>query len=206
MKVIAINGSPRKEGNTALVLKTVCGRLEQYGIETETIQIGHKSIHGCIACGKCGESKNEKCAFQDEVNECIQKMKEADGILLGSPVYYSGIAGTMKCFLDRAFYVAGANGRLFRLKVGAAVATVRRSGGVETFDQLNHYFTISEMPVASSTYWNVVHGRDAGEAVQDPEGIQTAETLADNMAWLLKATAKSEKPAKAKKVMTNFVR
>lgn len=206
MKVIMINGSPRKEGNTNLMLKTIAGRLEQNGIESEIIHIGNKNIHGCIACGKCAENKDEKCAIHDDLNECIQKMKAADGIILGTPVYYSGIAGTMKCFCDRAFYVAGANGALFRHKIGAAAVALRRSGGVATFDQLNHYFTICEMPVVSANYWNVVHGRAAGEAAQDGEGLQIVQVLADNMAWLIKATAKTEKPAKVQKVMTNFIR
>lgn len=208
MKVVAINGSPHKEGNTWHILKTVAERLETHGIETQILQIGHKSIRGCTACGQCGEKKNERCSVDDAVNECIQLMKAADGIVLGSPVYYSGIAGTMKCFLDRAFYVAGANDGLFRHKVGTAVAVLRRSGGVTTFDQLNHYFTISEMPVASSCYWNAVHGRVAGEVLLDEEGVQTAKVLADNMAWMLKAMgdAKEPPPEKAKKIRTNFIR
>ncbi|MDR0799207.1 MAG: flavodoxin family protein, partial [Dysgonamonadaceae bacterium] len=134
MKVIAINGSPHKDGNTAHALKQVGAELQKEGIEFEIIEVGGKSIRGCIACGKCAEKRNEKCNFTDDiVNETLVKMKEADGILLGSPVYYSGIAGTMKCFLDRTFYVAGANGGMFRHKIGASVVAVRRTGGSMTF-------------------------------------------------------------------------
>jgi len=211
MKVIAINGSPRKEGNTFHAFNMVGKELKAAGIEFEILHIGNKTIHGCMACNSCAINKDEQCSIKnDEVNECVQKMKEADGILIGSPVYYSGIAGTMKCFLDRAFYVAGVNGNLFRHKVGAALVAVRRSGGSATLDSLNHYLTYSEMMVATSSYWNIIHGRTAGEAEDDAEGKQIMQTLGKNMAWMLKmkeaAGETIEAPEKVKKVMTNFVR
>lgn len=208
MNVIAINGSPKAEGNTYHALKTVCDELEKQGILTEIIHVGNKKIQGCIACGWCHQNKVEKCVIDDEVNEIIQKMKKADGIIIGSPVYYASIAGTMKCFLDRAFYVASANGGLFRHKVGASVAAVRRSGEVATFDHLNHYFTITEMFVTPSNYWNVIHGRNPGEAVQDEEGVQTMRVLGKNMAFLIKSIANNldELPEKEAKIMTNFIR
>lgn len=208
MNVIAINGSPKAEGNTYLALKTVTDELEKEGISTEIIHVGNKKIQGCLACRKCAENKNEKCVINDDVNEIIQKMKSADGIIIGSPVYFASIAGTMKCFLDRAFFVAHTNDGLFRHKVGASVAAVRRSGEVATFDHLNHYFTITEMFVASSNYWNIIHGRDPGEAVQDEEGIQTMRVLGKNMAFLIKSIAQNATslPEKEAKIMTNFIR
>jgi len=207
-KVILINGSPKAQGNTYQALKLVSDQLENEGISTEIIHIGNKNIRGCLACGACQINKNEKCAIEDDVNEIIQKLKTADGIVIGSPVYYASIAGTMKSFLDRTFYVASANGGLFRHKVGASVVAVRRSGEVATFDHLNHYFTITEMFVASSNYWNVIHGRMPGEALQDEEGTQTMRVLAKNMAFLIKSIEKnkSELPEKEAKVMTNFIR
>lgn len=207
MNVIAINGSPKAEGNTYQALKIVTEAIENEGISTEIIHIGNKSIRGCIACGWCYEHKNEKCVFDDDVNEIIQKLKTADGIIIGSPVYYASISGTMKSFLDRTFYVASANGGLFRHKVGASVAAVRRSGEVATFDHLNHYFTITEMFVASSNYWNVIHGRMPGEALQDEEGTQTMRVLGKNMAFLIKSIAQNALalPEKEAKIMTNFI-
>lgn len=208
MNVIAINGSPKAEGNTYHALKTVTEELEKQGISTEIIHVGNKKIQGCIACGWCQQNKNERCVIDDEVNEIIQKMKKADGIIIGSPVYFASIAGTMKSFLDRAFYVSHANGNLFRHKVGASVAAVRRSGGVTTFDHLNHYFTIAEMFVVSSNYWNVIHGRMPGEALQDEEGIQTMRVLGKNMAFLIRSVAQNATslPEKEAKIMTNFIR
>lgn len=212
MKVIAINGSPKAKGNTYHSLAIMREELAKQGIEMELIHVGHKAIHGCIGCGKCAEVRNEQCpSFPgDLVNEAVQKMKHADGIILGSPVYYSGVAGTMKCFLDRAFYVAGVNGGLFRHKIGAAISALRRSGGSSTLDCLNHYFTITEMPVASSTYWNAIHGMTPGQVEQDEEGVQTLVNLAKNMAWLLKmreATKESiAAPDSSKILRTNFIR
>ena len=150
MKVLAINGSPKEKGNTFQAIEVVASELEKQGIETEIVHVGNKDIRGCLACGGCARNKNQKCVIDDEVNCLVQKMKDADGIIIGSPVYYASIAGTMKCFLDRAFYVASANGGLLRHKVGASIAVSRRSGELTTFDHLNHYFTIAEMFVASS--------------------------------------------------------
>lgn len=208
MKVIAINGSPKAEGNTYHALKIVTEQLENEGISTEIIHIGNKNIRGCVACGGCAKNKNEKCVFEDDVNEIIQKLKEADGILVGSPVYYASIAGTLKCFLDRTFYVAGANGGLFRHKVGASVVAVRRSGEVATFDHINHYFTLAEMFMPSSNYWNVIHGRMPGEVLQDEEGVQIMRVLGKNMAFLIKSVAQNalNLPEKEQKIMTSFIR
>jgi len=211
MKVIAINGSPNREGNTFHALKMVGDELEASGIGFEILHIGHKMIHGCLACGKCAVNKDEKCAIKtDDLNKWIQQIKEADGIIIGAPVHYSGIPGTMKSFLDRLFYVAGVNGGLFRQKVAAAVVAVRRTGGSATFDSLNHYLNYSEMIIATSNYWNIIHGRSAGEVMQDTEGVQIMRVLGKNMAWLLKmkdATSETiESPKKEKKEMTNFIR
>ena len=210
MKVIAVNGSPKADGNTYNSLKLVGDELQKEGIEFEIIHIGNKVIRGCIACGSCAKTLNERCIFTDEVNDALQKLKAADGILLGSPVHYAGVAGTMKSFLDRLFYVAGANGNLFRHKVGATVVAVRRSGGVSTFDTLNHYINYAEMIMPGSNYWNVAHGRAPGEMLQDGEGVQVMRVLGKNMAWLLKALAASKEqvPAspKEEKVYTNFIR
>ena len=211
MKVIAINGSPKKEGNTAQALRMVGDELTAAGIDFEILHIGHKLIHGCKACGTCAEKRDEKCSITtDDLNQWIQQLKEADGIILGAPVYYSGIPGTMKSFLDRLFYVSGANGGFFRHKVGAAVVAVRRTGGSVTFDSLNHYLTYSEMVLATSSYWNVIHGRNPGEVIQDAEGNQIMRVLGKNMAWLLKmkeATAGVvPAPEAERKVVTNFIR
>jgi multimeric flavodoxin WrbA len=211
MKVIAINGSPNKEGNTFHALKMVGNELKTGGIEFEILHIGHKMIHGCTACGKCAVNKDEKCVLKtDDLNVWIQQIKSADGIIIASPVHYSGIAGTMKSFLDRAFYVAGVNGSLFRQKVAAAVVAVRRSGGSATFDSLNHYLTYSEMIIATSNYWNIIHGRSAGEVSQDGEGKQIMWVLGKNMAWLLKmkeaTSAIIEAPKAVKKEYTHFIR
>ncbi|MDF2879004.1 MAG: reductase, partial [Clostridia bacterium] len=170
----------------------------------------NKVIRGCIACGQCVKNKDEKCSIGDEVNGWLQKMKEADGIILGSPVHYSAIAGTMKSFLDRAFYVAGVNNSMLRHKVGAAVVAVRRSGGVPTFEQLNNYINYSEMLMPTSNYWNVIHGTRPGDALQDEEGVQIMRVLGKNMAWLMKLAeagkGKVEEPEKERKVFTNFIR
>jgi multimeric flavodoxin WrbA len=211
MKVVAINGSPNKEGNTYHALKMVGSKLEENGIDFEIIHVGNKAVRGCLACGKCGQNKDEKCVITtDPLNEWIQSMKTADGLIIASPVHYAGIAGTMKCFLDRAFYVAGSNGGLFRNKVGAAVVAVRRSGGSVTFDSLNHYLTYSEMLLATSNYWNIIHGRTPGEAEKDSEGVQIMNVLGNNMAWLLNMRQQTKEtapaPAPVQKVMTNFIR
>ncbi|MCP3943093.1 MAG: flavodoxin family protein [Desulfobacteraceae bacterium] len=211
MKVVGFNGSPRKKGNTACSLNTVFTELENVGIETEMIQVGKEKVQGCKACYACDKKQNQVCAMGDDpVNEWIQKMKSADGIILGSPVYWGGVAGTMKSFLDRAFFVSSVNGGLFRHKVGACVVAVRRSGGVPTVDSLNHYINGSEMLMPSSNYWNVVHGTSPGEMEQDGEGKQTMTVLGQNMAWLMKTLdyAKEQFPAPGPvaKIKTNFIR
>ena len=187
MKVVAFNGSPNKEGNTWHALKMVTAELEKEGIGTEIVHVGNKVIRGCIACGQCAKNRDEQCVLPgDEVNGWIQKMKQADGIILGSPVHYSAIGGTMKSFLDRAFFVTGVNDGMLRHKVGASVVAVRRSGGLPTFDQLNNFLNYAEMLLPASNYWNVIHGRNPGEVTQDSEGVQIMRVLGKNMAWLLK--------------------
>jgi multimeric flavodoxin WrbA len=211
MKVVAFNGSPNKEGNTYHAIKMVLSELEKEGIETEIVHVGNKSIRGCMACGQCAKNKNEQCVLPgDEVNGWIQKMKEADGIILGSPVHFSAMGGTMKSFLDRAFYVTGVNGGMLRHKVGASVVAVRRSGGVPTFNQLNNYINYSEMVMPTSNYWNVIHGTKPGDALQDKEGVQIMGVLGKNMVWLMKLVEngkeKVEMPAKERKTMMSFIR
>ena len=211
MKVVLFNGSPKKEGNTFQAINIVAEVLNTNGIETEIIHVGNKAIRGCIACNGCTKNKDEKCVLPgDEVNEWIQKMKEADGIIIGSPVYFAGIAGTMKAFLDRAFYVTGANNSMLRHKIGASVAAVRRSGGVTTFDQLNNYINYAEMLMPASNYWNVIHGTKPGEVLNDEEGVQIMRVLGKNMAWLLKSMKDKELrkdiPEIERKVFTNFIR
>jgi multimeric flavodoxin WrbA len=187
MKVVAFNGSPRKDGNTATMIRHVLSELEKEGIKTETVQIGGKSIHGCIACGKCAENKDQKCVIdKDIVNDCIEKMLEADGIILASPTYFADLTPELKALIDRAGFVAGANGGLLRHKVGAAVVAVRRAGSIHVFDSINHLFTISQMIIPGSSYWNIGMGLDEGDVERDDEGIQTMHTLGQNMAWLLK--------------------
>lgn len=210
MKVVAFNGSPREKGNTYHALKIVAGKLLEENIEVEIIHVGNKVIRGCLACNHCVKSRNERCVIEDEVNGWIQKMKEADGIILGSPTHYSAIGGTMKSFLDRAFYVAGVNKSMLRHKVGAAVVAVRRSGGVPTFNQLNNFLNYSEMMMPTSNYWAVIHGTSPGEALQDAEGVQIMETLGKNMAMMLKQRAAtksiSDENKQERKVFTNFIR
>lgn len=187
MKVVAFNGSPNKQGNTWQALTMVTAELEREGIGTEIVHVGNKTIRGCAACFQCAKNKNEQCVQSgDDVNEWIQKMKQADGIILASPVHFSGVGGVMKSFLDRAFLVTGVNDGMLRHKVGAAVVAVRRSGGVPTFDQLNKYLTYCEMLLPTSNYWNVIHGAAPGEVAQDLEGMQIMRVLGKNMAWLMK--------------------
>lgn len=211
MNVVAFNGSPRKEGNTYHALKAVCAQLETEGVETEIIWTGAHEIKACKGCNMCARSRDEKCVLPgDPVNEWIQKMKQADGILLGAPVHYAGMAAGFKAFLDRAFYVCGNNGSLLRHKVGAAVTAARRSGGVGTLDGLYHYLTYSEMLLPTSNYWNVIHGLKPGQAEEDAEGMQIMEVLGRNMAWLMKLKEYGQNavpaPAPVKKTFTNFIR
>lgn len=204
MKILLINGSPKKEGNTFIALSKVQKTLETEGIETELIHIGHKAIHGCIACGKCRELG--RCAFDDCVNEVAAKLNDADGIVIGSPVYYASPAGTLLSFLDRLFYSVPFD---LSMKVGAAVAVARRGGTTATFDVLNKYFTINNMPVVSSQYWNNVHGRVPGEAQQDAEGLQTMRQLARNMSFLVKSIHLGKEkfglPKHEERIATNFI-
>lgn len=211
MHVVAFNGSPHQEGNTHLALRMVCSELEQAGITTEEVQVGGSTIRGCTACGQCAKNRNEQCVLPgDMANDWIQKMKHADGILLGSPVHFAGMGGTMKSFLDRAFFVSGVNNNLFRHKVGAAVVAVRRSGGLPAFEQLNNYLLYSEMLLPTANYWNVIHGMRPGEVVQDEEGSQIMRVLGRNMAWLMKLASQGSAtilpPPQEVKLYTNFVR
>ena len=186
MKVVAFNGSGRKNGNTAILLNTVLDELSQEGIETEFIQLAGKNLQGCIACYKCFKNKDKKCSVDtDNLNEYLDKMIKADGILLGSPVYFTDVTPGIKALIDRSGLVSTANGGLFKRKVGAAVAAVRRAGAIRTLDTLNHLFLYNQMIIPGSTYWNVGIGRDPGEVKKDHEGIQTMKTLGKNMAWLL---------------------
>ena len=187
MKVIAFNGSGRVNGNTAILLKTVLDELSQEGIETEFLQLGGKTLQGCIACYKCFQNKDKKCSVDtDKLNEYLSKMIESDGILLGSPVYFTDVTAGIKALIDRSGLVSTANGGLFKRKVGAAVVAVRRAGAVRTFDTLNHMFLYHQMIIPGSTYWNVGIGLNPGEVKDDEEGIQTMKNLGKNMAWLLK--------------------
>lgn len=210
MKVLAINGSPHKEGNTKTTLDIMKDELIKAGVEVEELHVGSK-ITGCLGCMKCAEMQNETCIIKtDIVNEVIQKIKESDGVILSSPTYFANISGTMKSFLDRVFFVAAVNGGLFRHKVGAAISPVRRAGGIQTVDGLDKYFTISEMFVSSSTYWNMIYGAQPGEVLQDEEGTQTVRVLAKNMGFLLKSLDLGKKaglaPEQEAKARTNFIR
>lgn len=204
MKVLAINGSPHEKGCTFTAISLLAEELKRQKIETEIVSIGTKPLQGCIACGKCRE--NALCIFDDIVNVCIKKMKEADGIIIGSPVYYSGISGQMKSFLDRFFYA----GPDLRFKVGVAVTSLRRSGGVDTFHQLNNFFNLAQVITVPSFYWNVIHGSTPDETLQDLEGVQIMRTLGKNMAWLLKAVSQAKEtlplPEQDTRVFTNFIR
>lgn len=210
MKVVAFNGSPKKEGNTYQAIKIAAEQLERENIEVEIIHVGNKKIIGCTACNSCFKTRDEKCIIDDEVNIWIQKMKQADGIIFGSPVHFSGISATMKAFLDRAMYVGSANNSLYRHKVGASVIAVRRSGGIPAFEQLNNYICYSEMLMPTSNYWNVIYGQKPGDASEDAEGNQIMRVLGKNMAWLMKLVelgeGKIEKPEPEKKVYTNFIK
>jgi multimeric flavodoxin WrbA len=187
MKVVAFNGSARKDGNTAILLGRVLQELETEGIGTEMVQLAGRKIHGCIACWTCSARKDGLCGqADDEGNALIAMMVEADGILLGSPTYVADVSPEIKALVDRACLVTRANGGLLRRKVGAAVIAVRRAGAVHAFDALNHFFLINEMIIPGSSYWNIGIGRDKGDVEKDAEGIETMKVLGRNMAWLLK--------------------
>ncbi len=205
MKVLLINGSPNANGNTARSLEEMLKVFEEENIETEVIHVGNKEIRGCCACQSCYKTK--QCVFDDLVNEVAAKFEESDGMVVGSPVYYASANGTLTAFLDRLFYSTRFDKRM---KVGASVAVARRGGCSATFDQLNKYFTISGMPLASSQYWNSVHGATPGQVEQDAEGLQTMRTLARNMSFLIKSIALGKEqfglPEKEKGQYTNFIR
>lgn len=204
MKVLLINGSPKANGNTAIALQEMVKVFDQEGMETEILHIGNKDIRGCISCGTCFGTG--KCVFNDVVNEYASKLEECDGVVIGSPVYYASANATLIAFLDRLFYSSHFDKTM---KVGASVVIARRGGCSATYDQLNKYFTISGMPVASSQYWNSVHGNAPGEAVQDEEGLQTMRTLARNMTFLMKSIALGKEkyglPEKEEHVWTHFI-
>jgi len=191
MKVIAFNGSARKDGNTAILVNTVFKELKKAGIETEMVQLSGKKIRGCIACGKCYEKKDKRCVVTNDIlNDCIEKMVAADGIILASPTYFTDVSTEMKALIDRAGYVARANDHMFQRKVGAAVVAARRAGAIHTFDTLNHFFLISQMIVPGSSYWNIGMGLAPGDVKKDKEGLATMKTLGTNMAWLMKKLEK----------------
>jgi multimeric flavodoxin WrbA len=204
MKVLLVNGSPNKDGCTFTALSEVGSSLKSEGVESEIFHIGHKPVRGCIACGKCIEKKNFKCVFDDDIcNELSAKILEFDGLVVGSPVYYSGPNGALCALLDRVFYSASRN---FKHKPAACVVSCRRGGASAAFDRLNKYFTIAQMPVVSSQYWNAVNGHDADDVRKDLEGLQIMRVLGHNMAWMLKCLGSGEAPPEpeAKRLWTSF--
>ncbi len=205
MKVLMINGSPRKDGNTSIALEEMRQIFEAEGIETEIVRVGNQDVRGCIACGRCGELG--KCVFDDVVNELAPVFEEADGLVIASPVYYASANATLIAVLDRLFYSSNFDKTM---KVGASVVCARRGGCSATFDELNKYFTISNMPIASSQYWNSIHGRMQGEAQMDEEGKQTMRVLARNMTFLMKSIALGKEafglPKTEERVATHFIR
>ncbi|MDR2885698.1 MAG: flavodoxin family protein [Rikenellaceae bacterium] len=205
MKVLLINGSPRKKGNTFLALSQAAKALEAEGIKTGIVSIGAKAVQGCIACNKCAESG--RCVFKDELyNEVREKLSDADGLIIGSPTYYAGPNGSLCALLDRVFYSCGP---LLRHKPGAAVAVCRRGGASTTFERLNKYFSITHMPIVPSQYWNIAYGHAPGEVSQDAEGLQTMRTLGRNMAWMIKNLKNGEQAppvAEGERMRTNFIR
>ena len=206
MKILVVNGSPHAEGCTYTALCEVAAALGAEGIETEMFQVGNKPVSGCLGCGAC--IKTGKCFMDDVVNEFVEKAKEADGFVFGSPVHYAGASGAITSFMDRAFYGKGA---IYADKPAAAIVSCRRGGATAAFEQLNKYFTINNMPIVSSQYWNMVHGNTPEQVRQDLEGMQTMRTLGKNMAWLLKCIQAGKdagiaKPEREAKVATNFIR
>ncbi|MBN2723478.1 MAG: flavodoxin family protein [Deltaproteobacteria bacterium] len=187
MKVIAFCGSPRGNGNTMALLKTVCESLENEGVETEIIDLYEGDLSGCRACDQCHVNKDMKCVIaRDKLNEYVEKMAKADGILIGSPVYFANVSSNVKSFIDRAGRVGRANGNLYKYKAGAAVAAVRRAGALNVFNSINHFFLISQMFVVGSTYWNLGIGKNRGDVLGDEEGISNMKNLGQNMSWMLK--------------------
>ena len=187
MKVVAFNGSARKDGNTAILIGYVLRELEAAGIQTEMVQLSGSRIHGCIACMKCFENKDRSCSVKNDIaNDCIEKMLDADAVILGSPTYFANVSTEMKALIDRAGMVSRANADMLARKVGAAVVAARRAGAIHVFNSINHFFFIGQMIVPGSSYWNLGMGRQKGEVEKDEEGIQTMKNLGRNMAWLLK--------------------
>ncbi|MCK5426695.1 MAG: flavodoxin family protein [Thermodesulfovibrionia bacterium] len=187
MRVVAFNGSARKEGNTSILLNMVLDELKNEGIETENIPLAEQAMQGCIACYQCYDNKDKRCAVDtDIVNNCIEKMLEADGIVLGSPTYFADVSARMKALIERSGMVARANGHMFRRKVGAGIVAVRRAGSIHAFSSINYFFLIGQMIIPGSSYWNIAIGKDPGQVRDDSEGLQTMKTLGQNMAWLLK--------------------
>ncbi len=187
MKVVAFNGSARKNGNTALMIGYMFEVLEREGIETEMVQLAGEHPHGCIACYQCFKNKNNQCVIDlDCINNCVEKMITADAIVLASPTYFADLSTEMKALIDRCGMTSRANGDLFKRKLGAAIVTQRRGGAIHAFDSINHFFTISQMIIVGSSYWNIGIGREKGEVAEDKEGINTMHDLGKNMAWLLK--------------------
>lgn len=195
IKVVAFNGSPRKDGNTGILIRKALNKLEEEGIHTELIDLSGTRIRGCTACRECRKKLNQKCAIDsDIVNDCIKKMIEADGIIIGSPTYFASLTAETKALMDRAGYVAKGNDNLFRRKVGAAVVAVRRAGSINVFQTINNFFLINEMIIPGSTYWNLGMGKERGDVESDAEGIGTMDRLGENMAWLLKIIKNSTNP------------
>jgi multimeric flavodoxin WrbA len=190
VKVVAFNGSARKDGNTATLIGYVFEELEKEGISTELVQLAGKHPHGCIACYQCFKKKNRRCAVDNDcINECIEKMEAADGVILASPTYFADLSPELKAVIDRCGMVSRANGDMYRRKVGAAVVARRRGGAIHVFDSINHFFTIGQMIIVGSSYWNIGIGREKGEVAGDEEGVETMRNLGQNMAWLLKKIA-----------------
>lgn len=208
MKVIAINGSPRKDSNTLHVLRAMKTELSKEQIDVEIVDVGNQLIHGCIACGYCSSSENNLCVFKNDlVNETALKMRDADGIILSSPTYYASISGTMKSFLDRIFYTSSS---YFKYKVGSCISIARRAGGVDVTYQLNSYFQLAKMIVTPTQYWPIVYGTTPGQVLQDTEGMQTATQSAKDMAWLLKVLNQGKQtfplPPEDERARMNFIR
>lgn len=188
MKVVAFNGSARKDGNTAILIDTVFSELEREGFQTEQVQLAGKTVRGCIACMKCFETRDQRCVMKENevINDCIQKMAAADGIILASPTYFADVSTELKALIDVAGMVGIANDYLYKRKVGAGIVAVHRGGAIHAFDSINHFFFIEQMIVPGSSYWNLAYGRDKGDVKKDEEGIETMKVLGRNMAWLLK--------------------
>jgi multimeric flavodoxin WrbA len=190
VKVVAFNGSARKDGNTATLIGYVFEELQKEGISTELVQLAGKHPHGCIACYQCFKKKNRRCSVENDcINECIEKMEGADGIILASPTYFADLSPELKAVIDRCGMVSRANGDMYRRKVGAAVVARRRGGAIHVFDSINHFFTIGQMIIVGSSYWNIGVGREKGEVAGDDEGVETMRNLGKNMGWLMKKIA-----------------